>query len=143
VDSVIDNQTATMRMRAVFPNPDSTLLPGMFARVKLPVYSVENALVIPDTTLLPEKNGKYHVFIFKSGKALKQSVGKGLESGSFVQIKKGLSAEDVVITAGNDKLKDGSSVKVQKKTEGNPSRKNGKLKNVILLISVVVLTAAK
>lgn len=122
----IDDATHTLTLEASLNAPN--ISPGMFARVKLPVYSVENALVIPDTALLPEKNGKYHVFIFKAGKALKRSVNKGLESGSFVQVKKGLSAEDVVITAGNDKLKDGAPVKVPKKAEVNTAGKNGKLK---------------
>jgi len=90
--------------------------PGMFIRVKLPVRSAKNALIVPDAALLTDQNGKHSIFVLKDGKAEKRIVKKGLESGFLVQIVKGVSFGETVIIAGNNNLKNDVQVKVKKKS---------------------------
>jgi membrane fusion protein (multidrug efflux system) len=118
----IDDATHTLTLEASLNTPN--ISPGMFARVKLPVYSAKNALVIPESALLTAPTGKNYVFIISDGKAVRRSVEKGLESGLLVQIKKGLSSGDSVIVAGNAKLKDGVPVKVKKDRLKSPEARD-------------------
>ena len=108
----IDETTHTLTVEASLNK--NKVSPGMFVRVRLPVQSAKNALVITDAALLGSADN-YYVFVFKEGKAEKRKVGKGLESESFVQIINGLSPNDLVITDGNTNLKPGISVKLKKK----------------------------
>lgn len=122
----IDESTHTVTVEADLDTPAAS--PGMFARIRLPVDSAADAVVVPDTALLTDLNGKPYVFILDDGKAVKRLVEKGIESGSSVQIKKGISPGEMVITAGNDSLKDGSPVRVQKKAPPESPGQSGNLR---------------
>ncbi len=63
VDVGVDSNTATMTLRAEFPNPDYKLLPGLFVRAKLQIGIDKNALLIPQKAVLRDNKGAPYVFI--------------------------------------------------------------------------------
>lgn len=94
--------------------PDSvTLIPGMFARVKLILHTEREAVVVPGDAVLIMPNGEKIVFVLKENKAQRRVVQTGLEAKGRIQIVSGLQPGERVITAGNEKVKDGMAVKVQ------------------------------
>ena len=89
------------------------LIPGMFARLKLPLQTVADAVVVPGEAVLVLPSGEKVAFILKDGKAQRRMLQTGLEAGGQVQIISGLQPGEKVVVAGNEKLKDGMEVKAQ------------------------------
>ena len=71
VDVGVDANTATMTLRAEFPNPDYLLMPGLFIRAKVQVGVEENALLIPQRSVLRDTKGTPYVFIAEKVKEKK------------------------------------------------------------------------
>jgi membrane fusion protein, multidrug efflux system len=89
------------------------LIPGMFARLKLTLQTEAEAVVVPGEAVLVLPNGEKVAYVLKDAKAQRRVVQAGLEAGGRVQIVSGIQAGETVITAGNEKLKDGMEVKGQ------------------------------
>jgi membrane fusion protein, multidrug efflux system len=105
----IDLNTRSLSLRAKLPNPDSVLKPGQFARIALELSHKDSALMIPEQALWPQGEKKF-VYIIKSGKAEMREVTTGLRKPGMVEVLTGLTADDVVITAGQMKIGPGSDV---------------------------------
>jgi RND family efflux transporter MFP subunit len=108
LDSRMRTRTAEVKLETPV-----VLLPGMFARLKLTLKSEAGALTVPVDAVLVQPNGEKVVFVVKDGKAQQRVVHTGLEGEGRVQVLAGLQAGDLVVTAGQEKLKDGMSVKPQ------------------------------
>jgi RND family efflux transporter MFP subunit len=104
-----------MRTRTAESTLDApvALIPGMFARLQLVLETVADAVAVPGDAVLGLPNGEKVAYVLKDGKAQRRVVKTGLEVGGQVQILSGLQSGETVITAGNEKLKDGMEVKVQ------------------------------
>jgi membrane fusion protein (multidrug efflux system) len=89
------------------------LIPGMFARLKVDLETATDAVVVPGDAVMVMPNGEKVAFILKDGKAQRRVVQTGLEEGGQVQVISGIQPGETVVTAGNEKLKDGMAVKVQ------------------------------
>jgi len=102
------------------------LAPGMFARLNVLLGTVNDAVIIPSEAIVSTPHGDV-VFIVENGKAIRCLVKTGIEDGGQIQIVSGINAGDKVITAGNDKLKDGAAVKVvgQNTPDQNEQPKSG------------------
>lgn len=111
VDTALDDKTRTVMLRARIPNPGARLRPGMFARVGLPLGAREKAILMPEQALVP-RGGKNFVFRVIDGKAVLTPVEIGSRNPGEVEIVKGLTASDVVVTDGQLKLQDGIPVMV-------------------------------
>lgn len=111
IDPAIDPGGRSIVIRARVPNPDDVLRPGLFARVTLTLASRENAVFVPDSAIVPF--GERH-FVFKvvDGKAVQTPVRLGERSRGEVEIVEGLAAGDIVVTAGQIRLRDGAPVRV-------------------------------
>lgn len=110
IDPRVDEQTRTLLLRARVPNPDQQLRPGMFARVSLVLETRPDAVLVPEQALVP-LNNKQVVYRIVDGKAVQTVVQTGERSAGAVEILQGLQAGDVVITAGQTKLRDGAPVR--------------------------------
>jgi membrane fusion protein, multidrug efflux system len=111
VEPVVDERTRTIAMRARIPNKGFKLKPGMFVRVAVTLDSRPNAVVIPEQAIWPQGKDSF-VFRVVDGKAALTKVDIGNRAPGTVEILKGLAANDVVITDGQMKLKDGAPVTV-------------------------------
>jgi membrane fusion protein (multidrug efflux system) len=111
VEPVVDERTRTIAMRARIPNKGFKLKPGMFVRVAITLDTRPNAVIVPEEAIWPQGKSSF-VYRVVDGKAALTKVDIGNRSPGSVEILKGLAANDIVITDGQIKLKDGAPVSV-------------------------------
>jgi membrane fusion protein (multidrug efflux system) len=111
VDTRVDPATRSVTVRALLPNPEMLLKPGMFLTVRLSRGAVE-ALLVPEQSLVPEQ-GDMYVFVAKDGTVEKRRVRIGERRVGDVQVVEGLAGGDVVVTEGTQRLRDGSAITLQ------------------------------
>jgi membrane fusion protein (multidrug efflux system) len=109
IDSRIDPTSRSVAVRALVPNSDGALRPGLFMTVELESES-RTALVIPEEALVPEKSSQY-VFIVRDGVASKREVTIGARQPGSVEVLAGLAAGERVIVEGTIKARDGGPVR--------------------------------
>lgn len=100
VNSVVDPDTRTVKVRTEVPNPDGRLKPDMFANVEIITDMNRAAISIPQSAVLND-GGKTVVFIAESSGYKKREVHTGIQSGDRVEIVEGLNAGDKVVVKGN------------------------------------------
>lgn len=116
----VDPGTGQVTVRSEFPNPDQILLPGMYVRVRLPQAVDESALLVPQQALQRAADGSSSLMVVVDGKVEVRPVEVGPAIGGNWLISKGLSAGDVVVVAGFQKLRPGAPVHPTPwKPEGN------------------------
>jgi membrane fusion protein (multidrug efflux system) len=111
VEPVVDEQTRTVLIRARVPNRGMKLKPGMFVRVAITMGTRPNAVIIPEQAIWPQGRDNF-VFRVVDGKAALTKVQIGNREPGRVEIASGLSPDDVVVTEGQIKLRDGAPVMV-------------------------------
>ncbi|HSC99618.1 MAG TPA: efflux RND transporter periplasmic adaptor subunit [Casimicrobiaceae bacterium] len=111
VNPLVDAGGRSVVIRAIVRNQDTSLRPGMFARVRLITRDEKQALVIPEQAIVPQGDEQY-VYRVVDGKVTRVKVEIGQRRDSKVEILKGLEASDVVVTAGQLKLRDGMAVTI-------------------------------
>ena len=109
INPLVDAAGRAIVIRALVKNPDTTLRPGMFARVKLITREAQDTLVLPEQALVPQGEDQY-VFRVVDGKAVRTRVEVGLRRDSRVEILKGVAPGDTVVVAGQLKIRDGTLV---------------------------------
>lgn len=110
INPQLDQAGRAIVIRASVANPNAKLRPGMFARVRLLLSANADALVVPEQSLFPLGDDQY-LFKVVDGRATRVKVEIGQRADSNVEIVRGLSADDIVITAGQLKVRDGGAVK--------------------------------
>jgi RND family efflux transporter MFP subunit len=97
----LNQSTGTLAVRGIFPNPNRTMLPGYFVRVRVPIDKQEKALLVPDTALSSDQGGRYLLVVNGDNVVEQRHVHTGqLEDGGLRVIEDGLKPEDRVVTAG-------------------------------------------
>ena len=109
LDSRVDPVTRSITVRALIPNPDGALRPGMFMTVTLQ-GEVTPVLVIPETAIVPEQGNAY-VFVSKNAVVERRQVQIGRRRPGEVQISSGLQAGERVVVEGTQNLRDGTPVR--------------------------------
>jgi membrane fusion protein (multidrug efflux system) len=107
----IDRKIRTQILEAKLTQP-ANLLAGMFARVRVILESVPNALVVPTDSILTSPKGDSVVMVAQEGKAVRSKVKLGIVQGDRAQIVEGLQAGQQVIWAGHEGLKDGAPIQI-------------------------------
>jgi membrane fusion protein (multidrug efflux system) len=115
VESRVAADSRSLRVQAVAPNTDGKLYAGQFVTVSLPIRELRDALVIPDQALVPQ-GGETFVFRVEGRTAKRVAVKTGLRAESKAQIVAGLNADDLVVTAGHQKIQDGAPVEISRST---------------------------
>ena len=111
----VDASTGTLRLRGVFANPDYSLLPGLFARVRLaPSQNPEQALLLPETALGSDQAGRYVLVVDRDNVVHKRTVAVGPVIDGMRVIENGLSPEDRVIVSGAMRAIPGQKVSPEK-----------------------------
>ena len=111
INPLVDAAGRAIVIRAQVKNTDTALRPGMFARVRLFTKTVEDALVLPEQALVPQGEDQY-VFRVVDGKANRVKVVTGQRRDGMVEIVEGVAVGDLVVNAGQLKLRDGSPVSI-------------------------------
>jgi RND family efflux transporter MFP subunit len=113
VAPTVDAESGTLSARALMPNTDLTLLPGMFLRVRVPLGVDRNALLVPDTALGADQGGAYVLVVDGQNKVQETSVTTGSLLGTLRVIKTGLEPTDRVIIDGLQRAIPGETVAPQ------------------------------
>ncbi len=112
VDNVVDKDTGTIAVRAIFDNPDGLLLPGQYVTIMISQSQGEKLPVIPQAAVLQDREGHYVLMVDQQNQVIKQRVTTGLlVSGNRWAVTSGLKAGDLVIIQGLQKVKPGQTVK--------------------------------
>jgi len=110
IDRNIDSSTGTILLQASFPNPDGLIRPGQFARVKVKVMDVKDALIVPQKCL-SELQGQYSVLVVNDeNKVETVQVKTGENITGFTIIKEGIKSGDKIILEGLQKARPGMEV---------------------------------
>jgi len=110
VDRQVDVKTGTILVAAIFPNPNSLLRPGQFARVRAVTKTRENALLVPQRAVT-ELQGSYQVAVVTpDNKVDVRPVKVGPRTGNLWIIDQGLNQGERVVVEGLQKLKAGMTV---------------------------------
>lgn len=109
-DPKVDPKTGTFSVRAEMPNPDHTLLPGEFTRVKLLMDVREEALSVPSKALEIEKGASFVYVVRPDSIVERRYVETGPEFDNSVIVERGLSGGEYIVTEGYHKLKHGMKV---------------------------------
>ncbi len=109
VDPLVDQNGRAISSRARLDNAAGKLRPGMFVRVRLLFGERKNVLMAPEQAIVP--GAQPMVFRVVDGKALATPVKLGVRRAAQVEIVDGLAAGDLIVTAGQLKLRDGAAVR--------------------------------
>lgn len=112
-DNQVDEKTGTIRVRGVFDNPKRALVPGMFARVRVPAGPPEQTLLIPDVAVGFDQNYKF-VYVVNATNAVEtRTIETGRSHGPLRAVLKGLTSQDRVVVNGLVTLRPGAMVEAQ------------------------------
>ncbi len=111
IDPRLDVGGRSLLVRALVPNNDQRLRPGLFARVTVLLQLKEDALSVPEQAIVPQGDSQF-VFKIVGGTVQLTKVVTGTRREGRVEIVEGLSAGDQVVTAGQLKIRDGTPVSV-------------------------------
>ena len=113
-DVSVDESTGMVSLRALFPNPEHILLPGMYVRAVIAEGVDENALLVPQRALRRDPKGQASVLLVDGdGKVEVRLVDVGRTVGDSWQVLSGLKPGDRVIVEGGQNVRPGMSVKIR------------------------------
>jgi membrane fusion protein (multidrug efflux system) len=110
IDPAYDPNGRAIILRARLPNRDGLLRSGMFARVTLLVEERDQAIVVPETALVPIGQDQF-IYRVVDGKAVLTKIKIGQRRRGQVEIVEGLERDSVIVTEGAVKLRDGAAVR--------------------------------
>lgn len=116
VSPQVNTPTGTLEVRAIFENTDIGLLPGYFARIRVPVQQTEGALWVDATAIGQSQLGEYVLVLGADNIVEQRQVKVGQEDGGLKVVASGLSADDWVVTAGIQRAVPGQKVDPERKT---------------------------
>ena len=116
IDPLVDAAGRSIIIRARLANPDGKLRPGVFARVMLTLATRENAVFVPEQSLMSQGDKQFVFKVVDGGDGKKvvrnTEVKLGQRKGATAEITEGLAAGDVVVTGGLLKVQDGMPVQI-------------------------------
>ena len=119
-DVTVDQTTGSITLRAIFPNPDMTLLPGLFVRAKLEEGTNPNALLVPQQGVTRTPRGDATAMVVGEGDKVEiRKLTATQAIGDKWLVTDGLKAGDRVIVTGLQKVRPGAQVKAQEVTAEN------------------------
>lgn len=110
VDNTVDLKTSTVAMRALLPNPDHTLLPGMYVDTKIVVGQMHDALLVPEKAIGEDQGGQFVMIVDPDDEVRKSYVTIAFAHDGMQVISKGVEANERVIVQGLQLVKPGTIV---------------------------------
>src|SRR5262249_34283008 len=110
VDRTVDPTTGTMKVETSFPNPNSHLKPGQFARVRAAVAERENAIIVPQRAVQEMQGAKTVMVVDAQNRVALRTITVGDRFENYFVVLEGLQAGERVIVDGMQKARPGSEV---------------------------------
>ena len=124
LDNQIDTTTGTVKLKALFPNKDSSLFPNQFVNARLLVETEHDATLVPTAAIQRNAQGAF-VYAIKPDKTAQMlTVKTGTTDGNVTAVD-GVEPNGQVAISGFDRLQDGASVSVRQGGQGGGGRANG------------------
>ena len=119
-DRAVDPQTGTLEIVIDFPNPQATMLPGIFSRVKMQTGEKSGVFLVPQRAITELQGVRTVYLVGKEGAVETRTVTAGERLGNLWAIDKGLAAGDRVIVEGMQRVQPGMKVNVKTEPEPQP-----------------------
>jgi RND family efflux transporter MFP subunit len=113
VDNQVDRGTGTIVGRALLPNPDLSLIPGLFARLRLPGSGQYRAILLPDEAIGSDQSQKFVYLVDGESKVQYRTVKLGPLVDGLRVVREGVGQEDRVVVAGLQRVRPGLKVDAQ------------------------------
>lgn len=110
LDNVIDTTTGTLKLRAMFANPDEQLYPNQFVNARLLVNTMKDTVRVPVPAVQRGEPGTFVYLINANNTVSVRPIKVGPTDGGFEAVTSGLNPGDRVVTDGTDRLRDGAAV---------------------------------
>ena len=110
IDNVVDARSGTVRVRAVFDNPDGRLMPGQFARLRLGQARIEPAVAVDERAIGTDQDRRFVMVVGDDGKAAYRAVRLGADAGGLRVVSSGLRPGDRVVVDGLQRIRAGALV---------------------------------
>lgn len=111
-DNQVDSTTGTIRVRGIFANPDRVLVPGMFAKARVPAGPPVETLLIPAVAIASDQGNKYVLVVNKDNVVETRPVKAERQHGAMRAVTEGVGPEDRVIVNGLMMARPGSKVEI-------------------------------
>jgi membrane fusion protein (multidrug efflux system) len=111
VAPTLDPATRRLLLKAWVPNLDRRLRPGLFADLKLTLGERPDALLVPEEAVVYDRQGTYVWRLGEGGLAERTPVAVGAHRDGRVELKSGVRAGDVIVSAGTHKVTQGAPVR--------------------------------
>jgi membrane fusion protein (multidrug efflux system) len=116
----LDAANRRLLLKALVPNPEHKLRPGMFATIRVEVARHANALVVPEAAIAYDASGPYVWLLGDNQTASRAPVTIGLRNESQVEITKGLAAGNRIVSGGTHKVSAGAPLQAAAAPRTNP-----------------------
>lgn len=120
-----DEESRTYPVKVVLENAERRILPGMVARISVPLSGSRRSVAVPRDALLPGRGGTM-VYVVRGGKAVPVEVRPGTAQDGLVAVSGGLQAGEPVVIRGNERLRPGQPVQVLEQGPGSGADGNGR-----------------
>lgn len=121
IDNMIDQTTASYRLKATFSNDDERLWPGEFVNARVLVNTNKNVVVIPNTAVQRGPKGLFTWVVRPDNKVETRPIETGVTSGDVTIVTSGINDGERVVTGGQYKLQNNSTVTVSAAVQGGAS----------------------
>ncbi len=98
--STVNTSTGTLLVRGVFPNPDAKMVPGQFARVRLPIGKKNGAILVPQAAVSYDQLGNYLLIVNEKNTVERRNVKTGPQKDHSYVIEEGLTGDEWIVTNG-------------------------------------------
>lgn len=106
----IDAATGSMRVRAIVPNPEGILTPGLFGRVNVPGSLPYQGVLIPDQAIVADQNRKLVMTVGPEGQVIPKEVRPGPKIDGYRVIREGLDGSEMIVIEGLMRARPGATV---------------------------------
>ncbi len=110
IDNRLDPSSGTIRVRAVFGNPDGRLVPGLYARIRLGGDKPHNAVLIDEKAVGTDQNRRFVLVLDKENKALYREVHLGATQDGLTIVTDGLQSGERIVVNGLQRVHPGDRV---------------------------------
>jgi RND family efflux transporter MFP subunit len=121
VDNQLDRGTGTIVARAIIPNTDLMLAPGLFARIQLPGSGSYRAILVSDEAVASDQSQKFVYVVDADGTARYRTIKIGPLVDGLRVVREGLTPDDWVVVAGLQRVKPGAKVDAQRSSIPEPT----------------------
>jgi membrane fusion protein (multidrug efflux system) len=120
-DASVDPNTGAVAFRALVPNPDHRLLPGLFVNLRITLGELKQAFLVPQLAVLRDGTGPYVMVVGADGNVAQKRIELGSTQESNWVVTKGLADGDQIVVSGLQKVHPGAPAKAVVGGAPNPN----------------------